>query len=427
MAKINTFVLPEDIKNKDYALATYFIQLDKSVDVVKKAETMAIGQTIGTWVPVPGVTDEMRQNHMGKVVNILDAPPYELSTQIEDDLRTYFIQIAYPTINFGAQFPMMFTTLLGNDASTSAQVKLVDLQLPENFVGAFKGPKYGIEGLRKLTGVEKDPLILNMIKPCTGITPEAGAKIFYDTALGGIDFIKDDELLGNPSFCPVAKRVKAYNEASKAAYEKTGKETIYICNVTDSADRIWDTVQSALDAGAKAIMMCFSTVGYSTFQAISEKVDVPVMGHYAASGMCNEGTHNGLSSHLSIGKFARMAGSDLVMMNTPYGGYPLTRQQYFKTAHQLSLPYYHMKPTMPICGGGVHPGLVEQFIHDFGTDIVLAAGGAVQGHPLGAAAGAKAMKQAANAVVNGQSLDEAAKEHEELKVALERFGNMGIR
>ena len=72
-----------------------------------------------------------------------------------------------------------------------------------------------IEGLRKLTGVESDPLVLNMIKPCTGITPEAGARIFYDTALGGLDFIKDDELLGNPSFCPVAERVKAYNNTHK--------------------------------------------------------------------------------------------------------------------------------------------------------------------------------------------------------------------
>ncbi len=425
MATVNTFALPEDIRTQDYALATYFIQLDKSVDVIKKAETMAVGQTIGTWVPVPGVTDEMRRNHCGKVVNIFDAPPFELSTQISEDLRTYFIQIAYPTINFDNQFPQMFTTLLGNDASTSAQVKLVDLQLPESFVSAFKGPKYGIEGLRKLTGVEKDPLVLNMIKPCTGITPEAGAGIFYETALGGPDFIKDDELLGNPSFCRVWDRVKAYNAAAQAAYEKTGKETIYIANVTDSADRLWDTVDRCLEAGAKALMMCFTTLSYSLFQAVSEKVDVPVMGHYAASGMMNEGTHNGLSSHLSIGKFARMAGSDLVMMNTPYGGYPLTRQQYFKTMHQLTLPYYHMKPTMPICGGGVHPGLVPQFIKDFGTDIVLAAGGAVQGHPMGAAAGIRAMKQASAAVTAGQTLEEAAKDHEELACALKRFGNPG--
>ena len=421
MSRPSLFVLPEHVRDQDYALATYYIQLDPSVDVVKKAETMAVGQTVGTWVPVPGVTDEMREKHMGRVVNILDAPPCELSTQIGDGLRTYFIQIAYPTVNFGPQFPMMFTTLLGNDASTSAQVKLVDLQLPENFLSHFKGPKFGIQGLRELTGVWDRPLLLNMIKPCTGLTPEAGAKIFYETALGGVDFIKDDELLANPDFCPAAKRVKAYNEAAKAAYEKTGKETIYICNITDSSARLKDTLNAVLEAGAKAVMLCFSTVGYSTFRAISEQIPIPVMGHYAASGISNEGLNSGLSSHLSIGKFPRMAGADLVMMNTPYGGYPLTRQQYFKTAHQLSLPCCHLKPTMPICGGGVHPGMVQRFIDDFGTDIILAAGGAIQGHPQGPAAGVRAMSQAVAAALTHTPLTTAAAHHAELKTALSLF------
>lgn len=421
MAATNLFSLMENIKNEDYALATYFIQLDKNIDVVKKAEIMAVGQTIGTWVPIPGITDEMREKHMARVVNILDAPPYELSTRIPDEMRTYFIQIAYPTINFGPQFPMMFTTLLGNDASTSAQVKLVDLQLPETFVRHFKGPKFSIEGLRKLTNVKERPLLLNMIKPCTGFTPETGARIFYETALGGVDFIKDDELLGNPDFCKAADRVKAYNEASRAAYEKTGKETIYICNITDSAGRIMDTLNEVLEAGAKAVMMCFSTVGYSTFQNISEQISIPVMGHYAASGICNEGTHSGLSSHLSVGKFPRMAGADLVMINTPYGGYPLTKQQYFKTAQNLTLPCYDLPPAMPVCGGGVHPGMVKQFIDDLGNDIILAAGGAVQGHPMGAAAGVKAMFQAVTAAMEGISTEAAAKEHPELNAALESF------
>lgn len=176
-----------------------------------------------------------------------------------------------------------------------------------------------------------------------------------------------------------------------------------------------DTLSEVLEAGAKAVMMCFSTVGYSTFQAVSEQISIPVMGHYAASGICNEGLRSGLGSHLSIGKFPRLAGADLVMMNTPYGGYPLTSLQYFKTAQNLSLPCYHLSPAMPICGGGVHPGMVKQFIDDLGNDIILAAGGAVQGHPMGAAAGVKAMSQAVTAAMEGISIETAAKEHPELR------------
>lgn len=111
----------------------------------------------------------------------------------------------------------------------------------------------------------------------------------------------------------------------------------------------------------------------------------------------------------------------MVMMNTPYGGYPLTKLQYQKTWQHLTLPDYHLKPCMPVCGGGVHPGLVPQLINDCGRDIILAAGGAVQGHPMGAAAGVTAMRQAAKAVLKGISLEEYADYHEELSCALRVF------
>ena len=81
--------------------------------------------------------------------------------------------------------------------------------MPKPFLNAFSGPSFVIEGLQNLTGVYDRPLLLNMIKPCTGFMAEVGQKIFYETALGGVDFIKDDELLGDPTFCPLVQRVIA--------------------------------------------------------------------------------------------------------------------------------------------------------------------------------------------------------------------------
>lgn len=416
------FALNETARQKDYAIATYYLELPKTVSAMAKASAMVIGQTVGTWVPVPGITDEMREKHMGRVVNVIDIPPSDLEGQTENDPCAYLIQIAYPTVNFGSQFPMMLTTLLGNDASTSVQCKLVDLQFPESFVKDFKGPNFGIEGLRKLTGVEKRPLVLNMIKPCTGFTPDVGAKIFYETALGGVDFIKDDELLGNPEFCRNVDRVKAYNQAAEAAYEKTGHRTIYVVNITDRADKVLDNAKRVIEAGARAVMVNYATVGYSILRSVAENVNVPVLGHYAGSGMFYEGMKSGMSFELASGKFPRLAGADIVMMNTPYGGYPLKYQKYIQTAHNLSLPYYHLKPAMPSLGGGVHPGIAERYMKDLGTDIILAPGGSVQGHPQGAAAGVRAMLQSIDAVMAGIPLDEAAKSHEELKVALDLWG-----
>jgi 2,3-diketo-5-methylthiopentyl-1-phosphate enolase len=416
------YALNESVRDLDYVLAAYYMELPKETGVVEKAEGMAMGQTLGTWVPVPGITDEMRETHMGKVVNIIDLPPCDLSTQVQGETAAYLVQLAYPVSNFGAQFPQMLVTLLGNDASTSTQVKLVDLQLPESFVREFRGPQFGIDGLRELTGVPERPMLLNMIKPCTGFTPEAGAKIFYETALGGTDFIKDDELLGNPDFCPAAERVKAYRKASDAAYEETGHRTIYICNVTDRADRLLDNAKRCVEAGARAVMVSYAAVGYSMVRALAESAGVPVLAHYAGSGPLFEGIVSGLSSPFVTGLFPRMAGADLIMMNTPYGGYPLRLEKYLQAAHQMSLPYYHLRPSMPVVGGGVHPGIVSRYVKELGKDIVLGAGGSVQGHPMGAAAGARAMRQAIDAAADGIPVREAAAEHGELRAALEAFG-----
>jgi 2,3-diketo-5-methylthiopentyl-1-phosphate enolase len=308
----------EEIRSQDYLLASYYLELGPGSDVLDKAVGFAVGQTLGTWVEVPGVTDEMRARHRGKLVKVLPLPPVDLSTQAPDT-QAYLFQIALPTINFGADFPQLLTTILGNDASTSVQAKLVDLELPDSYTAQFPGPQFGIAGLRELTEVTDRPLLLNMIKPCTGLTPTDAASIFYDTAMGGIDFIKDDELLGSPSFSPVQKRVELFGQAAAAAAEHTGVQTIYIPNVTTRPDKVLDTARSVVDAGAQAIMISFAAVGYGLLQALAETVKVPILGHYATAGMFYEGPRSGLSSTLALGLLPRLAGADLVMLNTPYG------------------------------------------------------------------------------------------------------------
>ena len=380
------YTLAENIREQNYVIATYYIKLPKETDVFKKASTLAIGQTIGTWIPIPGITDEIREKYMGKVVNIFDVPSLDLATQIDTNEREYIIQIAYPAVNFSTDLPLMITSLLGNDASTSAQVKLLDIEFPEKYASEFEGPSYGSEGIRKFAGIQERPILLNMIKPCTGLTPKDGAKIFYETAV--------------------------------AANDDTGEPVKYLGKVPRGAGESLEIIRRVDEAGADGIMVNFAAVGYSVLQEVTEATKLPVLGHAAGSGMFYEGVLNGMSSPLAAGKLARLAGADIVMVNTPYGGYPLKHQKYMQTVAQLVLPFYHLKPSMPSIGGGVHPGMVEKYIGEVGKDIVLAAGGAVQGHPGGAAAGARAMRQAIDIVMSGADFEEAAKEKEELCIAL---------
>ena len=415
------FMLPETARNKDVVIATYYIELPTEVDIIKKAESLAVGQTIGTWVPIPGITEEIREKYMGKVVNIFEVPPTELSVY-ETEKMAYLIQIAYPTANFGSDFPLMITSLLGNDASTSAQVKLMDIEFSDAFLGRFKGPRFGIEGVQKLFGVKERPLLLNMVKPCTGISPEAGANIFYEAALGGVDIIKDDELFGNPVYSKPEDRVKAYKAAARKAAEKTGKETKYFVNITGGVSELKRNIRKVEEAGADGLMVNFAVLGYSTLKYIAENTKLPILGHSAGAGMVTEGPLNGMATPLAVGKLARIAGADIVMMNTPYGGYPLRKQKYLQIIQQLTLPLGNIKATMPSIGGGVHPGIVKRYINEAGKNIVLAAGGSIQGHPLGTTAGAKAMQQAIDLALQDVDFCEAAKAYPELSASLDKWG-----
>lgn len=415
------YAMPETLRKEPYVIATYYIKLPRDIDIWKKAETLAVGQTIGTWVPIPGITEEIREKYMGKVVNVFDVPPLDLYTQVTEEERHYLIQLAYPTANFGGDLPLMLTALLGNDASTSAQVKLLDIEFPEEFAKELGGPRFGAQGVRSYMGIADRPILLSMIKPCTGLTPSQGERIFYEAALGGTDIIKDDELLGNPEYSKPQERVREYQKAAKAAYEKTGERTRYFVNITSGASEIMENLRRAEEAGADGVMVNFAVVGYSILKQVAENAHVPVLGHAAGSGMYYEGTMNGMSSPLAAGKLARLCGADITMINTPYGGYPLSYQKYWQTAAWLTLPYYGIKASMPSIGGGVHPGMVEKYIRQMGKDIVLAAGGAIHGHPMGAAAGARAMRQAIDIVMSGAEFEFAAKEKPELSKALERW------
>ena len=69
---------------------------------------------------------------------------------------------------------------------------------------------------------------------------------------------------------------------------------------------------------------------------------------------------------------------------------------------------------MCACSGGTTQLAVEKIIKAVGTDVMLAAGGGVHGHPDGSEAGAKSMRQAIDAAMLGIPVMEYAKDHPEL-------------
>jgi len=419
-------VIPEQIEAMGgYVIATYYLQTGRDVDIVKKISSIGIEQTTGTWVPVPEETPEVREKHVAKVVAIYEVPGNEYEVPDYQDVRQWVFQLAFPAVNFGPQIPMMLSTIIGN-ISMIGPLKLLDIKFPPAYLAHFKGPKFGVEGVRKLLEVYDRPLLNNMIKPCTGYTPEVGCRLFNLAVKGGVDIIKDDELIADPPFNPRDQRIRLYMEVIRRHYEETGHRVLYTPNITDGALNVLDNARRAIDAGANAIMINYLTVGISAMQGLAENPDinVPIMAHLDFAGTMYESPVSGVSSYLILGKLARMAGADMVVYPSPFGKFPLLPERYLQIGYHLNNPWCHIKRSLPMPGGGVMPNCVHAIYRDLGPDSIMGCGGAIHGHPMGPIAGAKAMRQVIDAAVAGVSMVEAAKTHPELQAALDAWGLM---
>lgn len=414
----------DGIDLNQFILSTYCLEMDATSDVITIARDIAVGQTTGTWIPVPQETEEIRKKHVGRVVGIYEVPHYERTIPSDIHKRHFILQIAIPLINIDFQIPMLLSTIAGNDITITYQVKLLDVRLPEKFVNAFKGPNFGISGIRKLLNIKERPVVLNMIKPCIGIDPKIGAELFYNAAIGGVDVVKDDEILGNPSSSPTLDRVGAYMQKERQAFEETGEHTLYAVNITSEVDQLKDHAYSIIEAGANCLMLNYLPNGLSALRMLAEDdaINVPILVHLDLSCSFFGSSNSGIGAALILGKFPRLAGGDMVVYPSPYGKFLFLRESYFRVAHMLRANFYHIKPVFPAPSGGVHAGNLSPVLDDIGNDCIIGVGGAIHGHKLGAVAGAKSVRQAIDAWMTGIPLNEAAKENKELALAIEAWG-----
>lgn len=414
--------LPDGVDYDEYVIGTYIVSYPAALPVPLIAPMLAVEQSTGTWLPVPGETPEVRCQHIAKVLGVYEMPDYEATVPPNLQNRQWFVQVAYPEVNIGEQIPMLLTTVVGN-ISMGGDIKLVDIRFPKKYVAGFQGPKFGIDGIREILGVPKRPLLNNMIKPCTGYTCEVGAELFRKAATGGCDIVKDDELIADASFNSLLERVKCYMEIEKQVYEETGEHTLYTVNVTDKIPRVFENARRAVELGCNALMINYLAVGFPVMQALADdpSINVPILAHMDVAGAFYMSPYHGMSSHLVLGKLPRLAGADVVVIPAPYGKAPVIDYKFKNVAKNLSFPLYNLKPTFPMASGGITPSMVPQVVAALGNDIVIGSGGGIHAHPQGPIAGGKAFRQAIDATMQGIPVAEYAREHEELAVALKEW------
>ena len=423
--------LYEGVNLDELCVATYLVGAKKDEEIVIKAQSIGIEQTTGSWVDVPEETDEVRAKYASKVIGIYEVPAFENQTNVDlqvapDGMRFYILRIGYPVVNIKNNIPLLLATITGNIMSMPF-LKLLDIDFPESFVKDYQGPKFGIEGIRKYLGAENRPLLNNMIKPCTGYTPEVGAKLFFEAAAGGVDIIKDDELIGGDrEFNRIEDRVKANMEAARKAQEIKGEPTLYACNITDDVSKLKENAMKVINNGGNCIMVDVHGVGYAAVRMLAEdpEITVPILGHSCFNGAFTCSPYQGMSSKV-VNKLARLSGCDIYLTQPPYGKFDNTFDNYIINMITSKAKMYDIKPMLPFVGGGVVPGLVPKFMNDAGNDVLLGVGAGIHAHPMGPRAGAIAFRAAIDACMNDVPLREKAKECKELEVAIEKWGIYG--
>ena len=415
----------------DLCVATYLIGAQREEGAILKAVSIGIEQTTGSWVDVPEETNEMREMYASKIIGVYEVPNYENQTDVNlnvapGGMRFYIIRIGYPVANIENNIPLLIGSIMGNIMSMP-YLKLLDIDFPKKYVKDFQGPKFGIQGIRDILKVYDRPLLNNMIKPCTGYTPEVGNKLFFEAAAGGVDVIKDDELIGGDrSFNKLADRVKLNMESVQKAKEIKGENTLYACNITDEVCRLKDNAMTVIENGGNCIMVDIHGTGYTAVRALAEDPDitVPILAHSCFNGAFTCSPNQGMSSKV-VNKLVRMSGADIYLTQPPYGKFDNTFDNYITNINASKAKFYDLKPMLPFVGGGVVPGLVAKFMDDCGPDLLLGVGAGIHAHPMGPRAGAIAFRKAIDAVMNGVSLREVAKTCKELQVSIDKWGIYG--
>ena len=331
-------------------------------------------------------------------------------------------KIAYPVELFEAgNMPNILSSVAGNVFGLKAlkNLRLNDVEFPDQLVHSFKGPQFGIEGIRKLLKVPERPLVGTIIKPKLGLKTADHAQVAYEAWSGGCDIVKDDENLSSQSFNPFEERVVQTLESRDKAEEETGERKVYMVNITAETDTMLKRAEKVLDHGGKYAMVDILTCGWSALQTLRDQnFKLVIHAHRAGHAAFTKNQKHGVSMRV-IAKVARIIGVDQLHVGTVVGKMSETRQEVLENIDALKMAMGELKQVMPVASGGLHPRLVPALMETFGKDFIIQAGGGIHGHSDGTRAGATAMRQAVAATLEGISLEEYAKAHRELEVALD--------
>lgn len=412
--------------------AFYYIETPFPLD--QAAESIAGEQSTGTFIKVPGETEELREKYRARVEEIIPLDevnsPSLMGVKIPSGVshpvkyQRAMFKISFPVETVGTQLTTVMSTVGGNlyELREFSGLKLMDIDLPDDFQKNYPGPQFGITGTRELSGVFDRPLIGTIIKPSVGLSPQQTADLVKQLAEADIDFIKDDELMANPPHSPFEDRVHAIMNVINAHAERTGKKVMYAFNISDEIDDMLRHHDTVLKAGGTCVMMSLNSVGLAAVSHIRKQCQLPIHAHRNGWGMLTRHPLLGISFK-AYQKIWRAVGVDHLHVNGLQNKFWEPDDSVVESIEACKAPFMGGYYILPVVSSGQWGGQAPDTYQRVKTvDLMYLAGGGIMAHPGGPAAGVTSLRQAWEAAVLGISVEEYAKDHPELRQSIEKFG-----
>jgi ribulose-bisphosphate carboxylase large chain len=408
----------------DYIVLSY--RFESVNDPEEAAAHLCQEQSTAQWRR-PGKVEDFRGKHGAKILDLtveghVPTAPFSELRHRSRQSTVCSVRIAHPHTNFGPRIPNLLSAACGEGAFFSpgiAAIKLMDIDFPQGFLANFSGPQFGIEGFREILQVHDRPILFGVAKPNLGLAPGEFAAIAAESWMGGLDVVKDDEMLADSPWSPLVERVRLLKAARAECQGLTGEKKLYLVNINDEVDRILELLDIVSREGeGNAVMLNSMSIGLSAVRMLRRHSAVPLIGHFAGTapscGVDNFGIHSRV-----ITKLQRILGCDVVIFPGFGERMKTANAEVMENIHECTRPLGHIKKALPVPAGSNWAGTLEELYVKLGSvDFGIVPGRAVFDHPLGPRGGARGLRQAWEAIAQGITLDAYANTHEELRLAI---------
>lgn len=410
-----------------------YLELDVTFECAGDPRTAAAHlcreQSTAQWKRVD-VVEDFRPQFAAKVIALYadvlpDGFSIAVATAPHGPVHRCRATIIHPHGNFGPRLPNLMTAVMGEGLFFTPGVPLVrleDIRFPTSYLAHFTGPQFGVAGVRTQLQAYDRPIFFGVIKPNIGLAPAPFAELGYEGWCGGLDIAKDDEMLADAPWSPLAVRAAALGAARRRAERETGVPKMYLANITDEVDRLCDLHDVAVQAGANAVMVNAMPVGLSGIRALRRHARVPIVTHFPFIAAFSRVTAHGVHARV-ITRLQRLAGADMIIM-PGFGGRMMTPEaEVLENVRACLEPMGSLRPSLPVPGGSDWAATLATVHERVGSpDFGFVPGRGVFGHPMGPAAGAASIRAAWEAIVHGVSLEEYAATSAPLRSAIDAFG-----